>query len=174
MSDYVGRQVAEFHALVSHRVEEWSGVESAIDEGPPPGFAGPPRVPCLQLWMLVAQTDTGPRRIVTYQNDTVWGLCLDHELIGDGPFEGIYRERQLEELPVGVVHDARVRLDDTGDLAEVLLTVGGKPLLLMAGEIHPTWTDELRFVRGDEEVLVFTEPGDADALPWIPRRIPFG
>lgn len=64
------------------------------------------------------------------------------------------------------------RLSDHGDLTEVEFGFGdgaGKEVvLIVAGEIHETWTDRLEFHRFGESLLVFTSRVDYDAIAWIP------
>lgn len=140
-----------------------------------------PKVPCLQLWGLQAVFDDGGLFTVgTYEHyvrDAVCGLWRNQEFDGrvqdperwDDPVGGT-RWRVLSELPVGLVDEVTVYGDD-GVLAEVLLVLGGRPLLLMAGELYETWTDELEFHRLDESVLVFPDPAAAELISWItPRR----
>ena len=59
---------------------------------------------------------------------------------------------------------------DEGVVAEVLLVIGGRPLLLIAGELYETWTDDLEFHRLDESVLAFTDLGAADRVAWTTSR----
>ena len=82
---------------------------------------------------------------------------------------GIYRLRTLSELPTGEVDGVSTFLDDDV-LAEVVLHIQGRPLLLMAGELHESMRGQLALVRGDESVLVFTDPSAADSVAWVPER----
>ncbi|MFB9238431.1 hypothetical protein ACFFWC_23355 [Plantactinospora siamensis] len=142
------------------------------------GAGGPqfedPAVPCLQLLTLGASLGDGTFVTVgTYQDDTAWGLGL-HRPAGDcsadwAGMAGIYRMRGLSELPTGEVDGVSTFLDE-GVLAEVVLHIQGRPLLLMAGELYDSAQDRLMFSRCDESVLVFTDPSAARSVNWIPER----
>jgi hypothetical protein len=122
----------EFAELRGRHVTSWIGVEFALREDVPgigPQFHDP-QVPCLQLSGLQAMLDDGGLFTVgTYEHyvrDAVCGLWRHQE------FDG--RIQEVDEVTV---------YGDEGVLAEVLLVIGGRPLLLMAGELYETWTDDL-------------------------------
>lgn len=138
--------------------------------------------PCLQLAHLTAELGTGEVvTLTTYQDMTCFGLLLQagHEP-PDRVTDGIFRWRQLPELPTGLVESALVRVEDqweshplpaaTDVLAELALVVGGRELLLLAGEAYETREGSLRWCRFDESVLAFTAPANADAIRWAPPR----
>jgi hypothetical protein len=164
----VADELTKLAALVQQgilsRQESWSGIEMALPDH---------TVPCLQ--MLVLGLSFGDGTLVdvgTYQDDDVWGLRLrpgtGH---GTADRDGIYRSRVLSELPTGGIDDVSAVVED-GVLAEVVLRIDGRPLLLMAGEGYETTADRVRMVRLDESVLVFIDPSAADSLGWTPPRRP--
>ncbi|MFI6099493.1 hypothetical protein ACIA8G_28385 [Lentzea sp. NPDC051213] len=171
----------DFADLRGRRVESWVGVEWALREDVP--GSGPqfhdPAVPCLQLWGLQAVFDDGGLfSICTYDDEAVSGLWRNRSEEFDAKLHdssrwaedgGVTRWRALRELPVGEVEEVTAYADE-GQLAEVLLVIGGRPLLLMAGELYETWEDELEFHRLDESVLAFTDPAAAERVPWTPSR----
>ncbi|MFD0973036.1 hypothetical protein ACFQ3X_30935, partial [Plantactinospora endophytica] len=55
-------------------------------------------------------------------------------------------------------------------LAEVVLHVQGRSLLLMAGELYESAQQRLVFTRCDESVLVFTDLSAAESVDWVPER----
>jgi hypothetical protein len=57
--------------------------------------------------------------------------------------------RALSELPTGQIDSVLTVLDEDV-LAEVLLHIQGRPLLLMAGELHEAMQGQLAFTRNDE------------------------
>jgi hypothetical protein len=61
---------------------------------------------------------------------------------------------------VKVVHDE-------GTLARIALTIDGRDLLLVAGEVYETWSGVLDVHRLDESVLVFTDPAEAETVRWL-------
>jgi hypothetical protein len=160
----------EFIAMRGRVVRGWYGIEMAVREGGDGPEFGGPDVPCLQLVVLNAQLAGGPALAVhTYQNDCECGLILAPP-IDAGPYQdGIYRARSLPELPVGPVDEVAVRVDG-GVLAEVLLRIGRRDLLLVAGEAYEDSDGGLSWHRFDESVLAFTEPTAAEALTWAPPR----
>ena len=160
-ADWLNERVREFTALRGRTVRTWTGVEMAFFEDPP-RFEDP-RAPFLQLLNLDATLDGEALSIVTYQDDDAWGLWTQPP--GTGSSGGIYRERHLPELPTGRIDDVTVRLEH-GILAEVLLHVGSRPLLLLAGEAYEERGDNLYFCRLDESVLAFTDPAAAATVPW--------
>jgi hypothetical protein len=154
-------------------IESWAGLEYAIwEEGPDgkPVFQHPD-VPCLQFDYLVVRFAGRPlQKVGTYQNDTDWGLCVDPWNGRVPTSEGIYRWSDSVELPVGRVEDIDIHVSEQGDIAEVLLSVSGAPLLLMAAEMSETSPTTIRYISDDESVLVFTDPIAADRLDWMPQR----
>ncbi|MEU3642628.1 hypothetical protein AB0E59_04530 [Lentzea sp. NPDC034063] len=170
----------EFTALRGRRVESWVGVEWALREDVP--GSGPqfhdPEVPCLQLWGLQAVLGDGLFSICTFDEETVSGLWrnrhegfeakLQDSGLWDEPGD-CTRWRALSELPVGSIDEVTAYAEHDV-LAEVLLVVGGRPLLLMAGELHETGTGGLEFHRLDESVLAFTAPAAADRVAWNTSR----
>ena len=160
-TDWLDERVREFTALRGRTVRTWSGVEMAFFEDPP-RFTDP-RAPFLQLTSLDATLDGEVLSIVTYQDDDVWGLWT--QPLGPGFSGGIHRERHLPELPAGRIDDVTVHLEH-GVVAEVLLHVGSRPLLLLAGEVYEDWGGNLYFCRLDESVLAFTDPAAAATIPW--------
>jgi hypothetical protein len=172
LTEYVETQRASLKGLRSTQILRWRGLEMAIDH-PPDGdpIWTRPDVPCLQLARLdLYLLAKDPISLGTYQNDEVWGICVEPVASEQSPDHPAYRWRDLEELPTGVVDAVTVTHGDEGDVEEVSLVVGGAPLLLMAAEVEPTLTEEVRFVRGDESVLAFVEPWRALDLEWHPPR----
>lgn len=166
--DWLRERVREFTALRGRTVRAWSGVEMAIFEEPP-RFEDP-RVPFRQLVFLDMVLDDETLTVHTYQDDDGWGLWTIPPRDRAVEWDGIYRRRALSELPAGEVDDVTVHVDD-GLLAEVLLHIGSRPLLLVAGEVYEDWGDNLYFCRHDESVLAFTEPAAADTIAWRPPRL---
>lgn len=176
MNPWVAKQVAGAKALEGQVVRAWVGVEMAVrsNEDETVFEFADPQVPCLQLWGLTAESDTGAlTRLSNYQNDADFGLVVEP---GGAPLDDLnsegYRLRSLNELPVGEVTSVEIRLSDEGDLAEVELFVGGEFLLLVAGETYETWTDRIEIRRFDESILVFRSQADYDSIDWIPPEPP--
>jgi hypothetical protein len=176
VNPWVTQQVAGVKALEGQVVRAWNGVEMAVrsNNDETVFVFTDPQVPCLQLWALTIESDDGAlTRLSNYQNDTEFGLVVDpggvplDELHSDG-----YRLRALEELPLGKVTSAGVRLSGLGDLTEIELVVAGEFLLLVAGETYETWTERIEIRRYDESILVFRSQADYDSIDWIPPDPP--
>jgi hypothetical protein len=164
--------VREFGRLRGRRITSWTGVEMALREESAEGVPQfeDPAVPCRQLLSLDASLDDGSVvRVGTYEDDTRWGLRL-HPAAAEYAVGGIYRRRALPELPTGEIGGVSTFVDE-GVLAEVVLRIQGRPLLLMAGELYESGKGPLlSFVRLDESVLAFTDPSAADSVAWVPAR----
>ncbi|MFC4080080.1 hypothetical protein [Amycolatopsis samaneae] len=177
-SSWLADTVRAFTALRGTHVRSWTGVEMALREETPDGpqFEDPD-VPCLQLLSLHAELDSTTTYFATHQDDDVWGLWLPSPTDAQrqdaerNDWHGIYRARPLAELPTGRV-DQVALVTDEQVVAEVLLHIDGRPLLLLAGELYETAGDTLRYHRLDESVLAFTDPGAAGELNWTPPRQP--
>jgi hypothetical protein len=156
-------------------ITEWRGVEMAIrDVGPDgvPQFSDPP-VPFLQLLSLRLALGSRDAVIHTYQSDAGFGLAIDRAPdppVAATAWDGIYREGLLRELPTGLVTSVDVVIGDAGDIDEVVLVVGERTVLLMAGEVDEQGDGALHFRRHDESVLVFGAPTYAEGLHWFPPR----
>ncbi|MHA3702906.1 hypothetical protein ACXR2U_12080 [Jatrophihabitans sp. YIM 134969] len=164
--------VDSFERLRGDVVAAWSGTEWALDGGEDgtPAVFEHPAVPFQQLWALDLVLAAGGRRTVrTYQDGTAFGLYVGEPLTPPPP-GGMARPARLA-LPTGRLDVLDVRIDDDV-VAEVLLGVAGREVLLLAGEVEPTRGGGLEFVRCDESVLVFDDPAVADTVSWRRPRSP--
>ncbi len=160
MNHWVEQQAESFRALRGCTVSGWIGVEMAVRDAGPGGLPQwrDDSVPLLQLGRLDLILSGGPvASIVTYQNDANWGLSLRDDLPPvqpDSPApESIFRTRTLNELPAGEISAVAVLLDDSEDITEVRLGIGGHEVPLRAGEIYEH-ADRLQVVTSDESILV--------------------
>jgi hypothetical protein len=173
INDWVHQQVSAFAALQGRAVRSWQGVETAVRLNETRVEFSGPDVPCLQLLTLrMTLAADSSMTITTYQDNDAFGLTIgaSSDRPTGQPGAG-YRSRTLPELPTGQIQEVSAYLD--GDLlAEVTLRVEGQELLLIAGEADEHHSGRLVWHRLDESVLVFTRPGDAEAIPWVPARTP--
>lgn len=164
-----------FEALTGRSVLRWDGVEMALRATGPDGLPqfSDPTVPFLQLLQLdVTCSDGEAFTIGTAQNDDIWGLSIAPQSQPASATNGfsIFRPRTLPELPIGSVKTVNLKINESSDIMEVLARIGTDDLLLMAGEVYELTTGHLEFVPGDESVLVFRDPRDADRIAWrVPR-----
>ena len=172
--DWLQDQTAAFSALRGEIIDSWQGLEMAVRGGDErnPEYNGV-GVPCLQLLALDALNATGAEvNITTYQNDSSFGLSAKAGTISEGDdWSRGYRRRLLTELPTGFIQEVSVYLDDDV-LAEVSIRLADRELLLVAGESEERRSGGLEWHRLDESVLVFTDPGEAERVRWIPSRGP--
>jgi hypothetical protein len=142
-------------------VTKWIGEEMAFREvgsSGEPEFSSP-EIPFLQLGVLDMLLESGRvQRVNTYQNDDSWGLAVEEV---DTPMElmpretgSIYRTRILSELPLGVVLEAAVELDEIGDVRAVWLTFDRNRVELTAGEVYESPEGTLQIVEPDESVFI--------------------
>lgn len=167
MDAWLAGQRKAFEALAGTTVSAWGGVEMALRDSSPDGpqFAAP-EVSFLQLTWLRLTTDLQEHTVSVYQDNSHFGLRLQ-------PFglptlddcSGIFRWRDLD-LVTGHVDAVNVAFDE-GTLARVALTIDGRDLLLIAGEVYETWAGTLEVHRLDGSVLVFTDPSDAETVHWM-------
>jgi hypothetical protein len=172
---WIAAKAREFEALRGSCIVFWVGVEMALRGGDEePAQFSDPAVPFQQFSVLeLALADGTIRKVTTYQNDTVFGLELQEASVKDDlrleQWDGIYRLREPSEWPTGFIDRARADIDD-GDVLEVLLSIDGQPLLLLAGEVQEERDGRLSYIRGDESILVFTDPMAANEIAWVPKR----
>ena len=169
---WLADQALLFERLAGQVVRDWRGVEMATRDtaGTGPQFGGH-EGGCVQLVHLVASLKTGAvASFSTYQDDDLFGLRIgDSNPVSGHHWAGIYRARRLTELPAGPVENVRPHAEE-GVQAELLLTIAGARLLLIAGELYENNDSSLRWHRFDESVLAFTGIAAADRVAWRPAR----
>ncbi|MEA2464311.1 MAG: hypothetical protein QOJ98_2058 [Acidobacteriota bacterium] len=171
-TEWVKDRVRDLHGLYGQTVMHWRAVEMAFREV---GRDGLPQfqeaVPVLQL-SVIHVTFAANRKIAiqTYQDDDEWGLFYeipDESILLDLE-EGIFRSRDLHELPRGLITDVQIHLNDRGNISRVTLSVGNTTtILLVAGEAYEQTDGTLRFARDDESILVFPSAADEHAVVWV-------
>jgi hypothetical protein len=176
MTDWVEEQIDRVRRLSGRTINRIVAVEMALREEGPDGFPQfeDPAIPFLQLYSLYLELEELETvKFITYQNDDTWGLLAttdiepgEQQYWRDQPADSIYRYRELHDFPRGRIDDVSVALDEKEDIAEVLLCVGGKDVLLVAGEVYETWGDALEVVKGDESILMFKNPSDIDRVQF--------
>jgi hypothetical protein len=170
--DWLSEQSTSLERLAGSAVVGWRGIEMAFfeDRDGSPVFedANAPfrQFSCLEL-NLGAQRNPV---IGTYQDDNGWGLWLtDHKASWEGQ-DGIFRTVH-PELPTGTISAVAIHIDER-TVAEVLIAIGDRQVLFVAGEAHENQSGGVDLHRFDESVLVFAHPADADRLVWSPARPP--
>ena len=173
MTGWVNDRVRELEAVRGGEVVHWRAVEMALRDV---GGDGLPQfhddaLPVLQLGVIhVTFADHDSIALQTYQDNDECGIF---SMVPDAPLssfldDGIFRTRDLDELPRGTIEDVQVQLSERGNISRVTLSFGnGTTILLVAGEAYEQMDGPLRFARDDESILVFRSPSDESAIPWI-------
>ena len=150
----------------------WSGIEVALrdlGDDDRPQFEESEAL-FSQLLSLDVDHGAGRSRVTCSQNDDVFGLCIEPVTKegDDGPV-GILRSSAGFDAPVGVVEDVMVTVEEAV-IAEVGLTVAGRQMLLIPGEVEEGQRSRLTMRRLDESVLLFPDAVAAEGLAWVPPR----
>lgn len=140
-------------------VESSTGAEVA--ECPPPVWYHP-SVPYLQLGYLDLHVADGRVFRLVAQLPDGTGYHGFYELFEPSPEEpqtpataaGIFRARELDCLPLGVVHLVVVRAEGPNAVIELALQVGIDTVNLIAGEVYEELDGTLRIVEPDESILL--------------------
>lgn len=115
--------------------------------------------PFIYLTWLTADSHFGRRLEIV--PDIQSGLYIEPGF-GDRGSAVVVPDASLESLPTGLVERLELHLEsETGYCVEVLLTISGRPLLIVAGDVV-----EGRVGWLDEELLVFEDPSDAERVLW--------
>ncbi len=178
-NEWVRNQNALWRELAGGTIIGWSGVDFSVgQDDDEPIFLGPSDV-FRQLWSVRLQlVDGSSLAVATYQNDSEFGLKIDR---ADDPtsselmaINGLLRESDLSDLPVGPIERLEVRLDNRSwsdfDLIEVVITIGGRSVLIVAAEVYPV-VDGTLYAWGDESLFVFADPAKVDQLTWMGSRL---
>ena len=173
-NEWVQAQNALWRELASSTVTRWIGLDTNIgldDELIFADASSPYRV----LAELRLERGGSPALdFAIYQNGHRFGLSLRTSEGQPQQRFDWYRDSDLSDLPVGLIENLEVHLDDREgnyrDPIEVKLTIGAREVLVVAAEVFPTWT-EPRYGWGEEDFFVFTDPAAANEVDWsYPRR----
>lgn len=172
LETFVEKLCGVFWSLEGREIVSAAGVEMALrddDDGRP--LFESDDVPCVQMLVLYLTFAKGPiLKVVTHAEWGTWGLwpsASDEDWEQD-QWDGIYRWRQVTEVTLGVVTKVQVCLSEQGLVEAVLVSLGQRQFVLVAGEVYEE-QGGLELVRGDESVLVFPNVQSISAARW--RRI---
>lgn len=150
--------LTDFAALKGHRVVRWLGSEEALAENPVVWRHD--SVPYTQFGRIDIhlgsdlESDTVALLSQMEDGSDFHGLYLqqfeDPLSPEDAEEDGIFRTRELHELPVGLIERVEVRAESELKNLELFLWVGGVQLSFLAGEV---WED-FRIRVPDESILV--------------------
>jgi hypothetical protein len=152
------KQQALWRALRYSSIDGWSGhVGDPWDEGSSTEVLQ--SAPFIYLNWLTADSQFDGRLAIGAYIES--GLYIEPGLSGHGS-EIMVPDASLESLPTGLVERLELHLESaSGYCVEVLLTISGRPLLIVAGDVV-----EGRVGWLDEELLVFEDPSDAERVSW--------
>jgi hypothetical protein len=136
-------------------------------------FLDPRTSPFRQLSRLRVHLATGMTFDFQHiMDDQTVGLCL--EMDGRRPLEPSNGTRlsDLSDLPTGAIERLELHVDarwGERSIIEASFVIDGRPLLVVAAEVEPSWGGTSRLRWGDECLFVFVNPHEADLLPWDSR-----
>lgn len=167
-------QIELMESLRGKTITRWVGIEMALretDDGIPEFRHR--SVNYLQMSRLDAELkDEQTARIMTSQNDTVFGLVrFDHladiHAHTDEVGTEFYCDRFVTELPIELVDDVKV-LTDSDVIAAVHISIGADRISMFAGEVYDDYDNiySVRFL--DESVLVQLNGERPEHLSFAP------
>ena len=177
-TDWLSTNIARALSLAGRRVSRWWGPEWPLTEHPDGTadvYAAPGADAVPFAWLGLA-LDTGEIEVDVYQDDAYFGLRIDQpsqDQLSDYD-RGSFRINERVNLPTGSIDSVTVALDTTvmdepgtdALLAEIILTVDGYPVPLIAAEAY----DLNEWHRLDESVVVVRDLAALSRIEWIPAR----
>lgn len=119
------------------------------------------RISWIQARIVIFQIDDYTwLRLGTYEFNGYWGLNIipgvDYSHLYKDIDESKFTPEVLSTLPLGKVQKVIPYYEDESILLEVLLIIKDKPVLFIAGEVEPTWENQLIIRRFDESVFIIS------------------
>ena len=170
---WITEQREAWGALAGATISRWSGVDSdtSWSDEPDELVFLDPGGPFQQLIGLRAECADGLVLDLSafYNSGDIGELAIERSDGRAFPTRFGLRESDLTNLPVGKVESIEFHLAEYGHdwraLVEVLLTIGGRPLLVVAAEIMPDHRGPI-YRWSDEDLFVFVDPAEADRVDW--------
>lgn len=168
-AEWARSQNAAWRDLSDSVITGWSGLDVDVSwEGA--GTYLDKSSPFMQLSSLrINREGAGALDFCTHQIDATFGLSVKPS---EGqPLHGYggWRESDLRHLPTGRVQRLELHLDtrklSEGGLMEVLLTIGGRGVLLVAAEIVDLEANLLSS-WGNDELMLFSDPHAVETVRW--------
>ena len=135
-----------------------------------------PALPFIQVGTLeLALAGGGLLHIKIFQDNDQFALWAEYvesgQRIGSREQSTLYRIRQVDGFPLGEIEAVEGRRDERGDYQEIRITVGGKPVIVKAGEVYEDHDGTLKVLERDESVLIFLDPAAYDGFQF---NVPVG
>jgi len=95
----------------------------------------------LQFERIYISFESNPTvSLTTYQNDTIWGLYIiegvEKSKLPSPEINCIFREREIEEIPTGIITSTSVKCDENGDIFELGMGIDKYNISFKAGEVY--------------------------------------
>jgi hypothetical protein len=160
-----------FNVLLNQNIVRWVGVEEAFSEGTESGSViwEHSSVPFMQFDRLDAFLDDGNVMTLVSQFDDGSGWFGIHtwnkaeNFLKPEPYESgsIFRTRDVPEIATGKVSNTKEKLDDSGNVLELSLSVGNSIIRIVSGEVYERGDGSYWITQFDECLLIQIVASDA-------------
>ncbi|MGJ7558927.1 hypothetical protein ACSFBI_33700 [Variovorax sp. RB3P1] len=130
-----------------------------------------PAVPHLQMIEVVLSMDDGRNLSLLSQHEDGTGVHGLYLLSGPHtspqlttPESGIYRARELGELPTGPMQVLELRRDVSNSIIEMVLRVNSSVIRFLSGEVYERDGNRFEIIEVDESILIQVD-GKKPRLP---------
>jgi hypothetical protein len=159
----------DFSILLNQNVVRWIGTELAFSEGSEdsPTIWQHPSISFLQFLRLDAFLDCGRVLTLLSQLDdgcNFFGIYIENSLthlLENEPHESgsIYRNREVPEIPAGRVFLTESKLDNSGNVIEISISIGNSTVRMISGEVYEGTDGSFWIAEVDECILVQVTSG---------------
>jgi len=163
------KAMRDFNILIGRNVIRWVGIEMALSEGSEsvPVIWQHPSIPYAQFDPLDAFLDDGSAfRFCSQMDDGsdwfgVYSPSHVEKYLSVKPYEAgsIFRTREVAELPVGSITGVETKTDDSANVLELFLVIGGSKIRIVSGEVYETNDGSFKIGFIDESLLVQVSNG---------------
>lgn len=180
-SRWAVEQNARWASLLGAAIRRWDGCQTNVGTDDDVVFQGIDSLFGVHSCVTIDLDTDDTIEFSTYTSGDASGLRLLGDRRECAPVAW-RRHADLAALPVGHIDRVEVRLDarevppgtrgpSQGVVVEALLEIEGRSVLLVAAQVY-AGRGAPEYGWGDEDVFVFTDPAEVDAVPWItPRRV---
>jgi hypothetical protein len=156
------------HGAVGEVVVEVHVCEMALYPGDDAPFFTHPQLKFVQAQFLELRLENGHALTFgTAQDDDEWGIWPKRCAVDEGRLkpkdaapDSFFRTRSMPEFPLGQIVAVTHEKTDRGNIQKITLSVGGREVILKAGEVYRENDGRLKILEWDESVLVFIDPRD--------------
>ena len=164
-SDWTNDIATALDALIGHSVIGVMLEEMALYGPDAFGVFSHPDLPFFQAGILELRTDAGMiLHIGTAQDDEAWSLwprfIAPEACLAVRPENGCFRTRSMTEFPVGIISSIEYAPSHDGMIRDMSLVIGGRRVILLAGEVDEDFQGRLTVHDRDESVLIFLDESE--------------